>query len=445
MKKLLINNWVLKLFALLAAVVMWLVVVNDNDPHIPYPINNVPVEIINDQVFAENDMVYWVTEGMTVNIRVNVPQTVVKQLKASDFKLTADCTNWHPGFPTIPIEVEVVNNKSYYQYSDIILSSSFVKIHAEDLQSKMMDVEIQTIGEPAEGYTLGALTCSPEQVEVKAPESVMKLLKKVVAYVKIKDAMGDVQEVSELVLFDGNNEAIVPEEAKVTLGETEATVSAEILKTKTIPVVVTNVTGQPASGFRFTEANCSISSVTIAGTKSAISGVTGVILDAPQLNVEGAAENVYVALNVEDFLPETVRLVDLDTSVAQIELVVEQLGEKRFLIPVRNVVIQNQAEHMEYEFTADTIAVTAVGLTEDLEILGEAQLALFVDADGLEPGEQEVTVNVMLPETYELKDTIKTVLKVRDINDVQDESESETETESKTETESRTETESNDE
>ncbi len=429
MKKLLINNWILKLFALLAAVVMWLVVVNDNDPQIPYPIYNVPVEIVNDQVFAENDMVYWVTEGMAVNIKVNVRQTVVKQLKASDFKLTADCTNWHPGFPTIPIQVEVVNNKSYYQYSDIILSSSFVKIQAENLRTKMMDVEIQTIGEPAEGYTLGALTCSPEQVEVKAPESVMKLLKKVVAYVRIKDAMGDVQEVSELVLYDGNNEVITPEEAKVILGETEATVSAEILKTKTIPVVVTNITGQPANGFRFTEANCSISSVTIAGTKSAISGITGVILDAPQLDVEGAAENVYVDLNVEDFLPETVRLVDLESSVAQIELVVEQLGEKRFLIPSQNVVIQNQAEDTEYEFADESLVVTVEGLTEDLEILEDGQLSLSVDADGLEPGEQEVTVNVALPEIYELKDRVKTVLKVRDINDVQGESESESETE----------------
>lgn len=429
MKKLLINNWILKLFALLAAVVMWLVVVNDNDPQIPYSINNVPVEIVNDQVFAENDMVYWVTEGMTVNIRVNVRQTVIKYLKASDFKLTADCTNWHPGFPTIPIEVEVVNNKSNYQYSDITLSSSFVKIQTENLQTKTMDVEIQTIGEPAEGYTLGALNCSPEQVEVKAPESVMKLLKKVVAYVKIKDAMGDVQEVSELVLYDGNNEAIMPEESKVTMSETEATVSAEILKTKTIPVVVTNITGRPANGFRFTEANCSISSITIAGTKSALSGITGVILDAPQLDVEGAAENVYVDLNVEDFLPETVRLIDMESSVAQIELVVEQLGEKRFSIPTPNILIQNQAEDMEYGFANDAIVVTVVGLTEDLQLLDETQLMLAVNADGLEPGDQVVTVEVTLPETYELKDAIQTTLEVRDIHDVQDETESEAEDE----------------
>ena len=433
MKKLLINNWVLKLFALLAAIVMWLVVVNDNDPQIPYPINNVPVEIVNDQVFADNDMVYWVTEGMTVNIRVNVRQTVTKQLKASDFKLTADCTNWHPGFPTIPIEMEVVNNKSYYQYSDPVLSSSFVKIQAENLQTRMMDVEIQTIGQPAEGYTLGALTCSPEQVEVKAPESVMKLLKKVVAYVKIKDAMGDVREVSELVLYDGNNEVIMPEESKVTLGETEATVSAEILKTKTVPVVVTNITGRPANGFRFTKANCSLSSVTIAGTSSAISGITDVILDAPQLDVEGAAENVYVDLNVEDFLPETVRLMDMESNIAQIELVVEQLGEKRFSVPTRNVLIQNQAEDMEYGFANDIITVTVVGLPEELELLDEAQLMLSVNADGLEPGEQAVTVDVALPEAYELKDAIQTTFEVRDIHEALNESESETETESESE------------
>lgn len=433
MKKLLINNWILKLFALLAAVVMWLVVVNDNDPQIPYPINNVPVEIVNDQVFADNDMVYWVTEGMTVNIRVNVRQTVTKQLKASDFKLTADCTNWHPGFPTIPIEMEVVNNKSYYQYSDPVLSSSFVKIQAENLQTKMMDVEIQTIGRPAEGYTLGALTCSPEQIEVKAPESVMKLLKKVVAYVKIKDAMGDVQEVSELVLYDGNNEVIMPEESKVTLSETEATVSAEILKTKTVPVAVTNITGRPANGFRFTGARCSISSVTIAGTKAEISGITEVTLDAPQLDVEGAAENVYVDLNVEDFLPETVRLIDMESNIAQIELVIEQLGEKRFSIPTRNVLIQNQTEGLEYGFVNDAITVTVVGLPEDLELLDEAQLMLSVNADGLEPGGQAVTVDVALPEACELKDMIQTTLEVRDVHEAQDEPESETESESESE------------
>ena len=38
-----------------------------------------------------------------------------------------------------------------------------------------------------------------------------------------------------------------------------------------------------------------------------------------------------------------------------------------------------------------------------------------------------MTVDVALPETYELKDGIQTTLRVRDIHDVPDESETETE------------------
>lgn len=417
MKKLLVNNWILKLFALLAAIVMWLVVVNDNDPQIPYSIYNVPVTIVNDQVFADNDMVYWVTEGTTVNVRVNVRQTVTKQVKATDFKLIADCTNWHPGFPTIPIEVEVVNNKSYYQNSDITLSSSFVKIQAENLQSKVMDVEIQPIGEPAEGYTRGSMVCSPEKVEIKAPESVMKRLKKAVAYIKVKDAMGDVQDVSDLVLYDGNGEAIVPEESKVTLSDTKVTVSAEVLKTKTIPVVVTNITGQPASGYRYTEAICSVSSVTIAGTKSALSGITGVILDSPLLSVEGVSQNVHVSLNIAEFLPDSVRLLDVESGNADVELVVEALAERQFILPVENIRLQNQAEDYEYDFRGDSVSVTVVGLAEDLDILEERQLELSADLANLEPGEQEITVEVLLPEIYELKAAVKAALEVRDIQE----------------------------
>ena len=157
------------------------------------------------------------------------------------------------------------------------------------------------------------------------------------------------------------------------------------------------------------------------------------ILDAPQLDVEGAAENVYVDLNVEDFLPETVRLMDMESNIAQIELVVEQLGEKRFSVPTRNVLIQNQAEDMEYGFANDIITVTVVGLPEELELLDEAQLMLSVNADGLEPGEQAVTVDVALPEAYELKDAIQTTFEVRDIHEALNESESETETESESE------------
>ena len=132
---------------------------------------------------------------------------------------------------------------------------------------------------------------------------------------------------------------------------------------------------------------------------------------------------------MEDFLPETVRLIDMESSVAQIELVVEQLGEKRFSIPTTNILIQNQAEDMEYGFANDAIVVTVVGLTEDLQLLDETQLMLTVNADGLEPGDQVVTVEVTLPETYELKDAIQTTLEVRDIHDVQDETESEAEDE----------------
>lgn len=411
MKRLLTNNWILKLCSLLAAAVLWLVVVNDNDPLIPYPITNVPVTILNDQIFSDNDMVYRIEGGTTVNIKVQVRQTVIKQLSPSDFRLTADCMDWHPGFPTIPIRVEVVNHKSFYQNSNYELSTSMLKIEAEPLQSKTLNVEIKNIGQPAEGYTLGGMTCSPTQIEVKAPESVIKILSRAEATINIKGAMGEVQTVSELTLYDGNNVPIDLNASDVTLSDTSVNVSADVLKTKTVPVIVTNVTGRPADGYRYTEAFCSISSVEIAGPKAAVSGITGIMLDSDLLDVTGATENVHVSLDITQFLPSNVRLVNVESGVADVEMVVERLAEKQITFSAEEIAMHNTQEDLEYRLTQD-VTITVTGLTEDLEILDATALMPYVDVVGLEPGTHTVALHIELPDIYELRTEPQAVLEI---------------------------------
>ncbi len=412
MKKHLTNNWMLKLFSLLAAALLWLVVINDNNPLIPYTLYNVPVEVINDDVFSDNDLVYEVTEGSTVNIRVQVRQTIARQLRASDFRLVADCTNWHPGFPTIPIEAEVVNHRTYYQEGSYQLSSTVVKIEVEELKTKVMNVEVETVGEVAEGFTLGSLTCAPEQIEVRAPESVANILSRAVAYINVSDAMGDIQDVGNIILYDGNGTAIVPDEADVTLSSDTVNVAAEILNTKRVPVVVTNVTGRPAEGYRYTETTCSVESVEIAGPRAVVSNVTAVILDSDLLDVSGATENVRVTMDLADYLPAGVSLVGMDSSQVEIEMAVEPLAQREFALNTDDIQIQNQTEGLDYSLEDMPVRITVMGLQEDLDTLELESLAPSIDAAGLGIGVHETELSLELGDVYELAGSVNVTVDV---------------------------------
>ncbi len=412
MKKLLINNWVLKLFSVIAAALLWLMVTNDNNPLVSYTLYNVPVEIVNDEVFSDNNLVYRVTAGSTVNIEVQVRQTVARQLRTSDFHLQADCTNWHPGIPTIPIEAEVVNNRSYYQDGGYQLSSTVVKIEVEELKTVTMDVEIEAVGEVASGYTLGSLTCSPEQVEVNAPESVADILSRAVVYINVSDAMGDVQETCNLILYDGNDTAIVPEESDVTLSADTVNVTAEVLNTKRVPVVVTNVTGQPADGYRYTETTCSVESVEIAGPRAVVSNVTAVILDSDLLDVTGATDNVHVTLDITDFLPADVSLVGMESSQVDIEMAVEPLAEKTFTVNADDIQILNQTEGLEYSLQDMPIQITVRGLREDLDTLELESLSLSADMAGMGIGTHEISVSMTLGDAYEVMDPVTVTVEI---------------------------------
>ena len=56
--KRLFNNWALKLFSLIAAVLLWLLVMNIEDPEDQRSYYNIPVRLTNTEVLTEEGMVY---------------------------------------------------------------------------------------------------------------------------------------------------------------------------------------------------------------------------------------------------------------------------------------------------------------------------------------------------------------------------------------------------
>ena len=71
LKMSLTNNIGLKFLAVLIALVLWLAIVNVNDPEKTITVSNIPISVTNESAITSRDMVYNVKSEQYLNITVS--------------------------------------------------------------------------------------------------------------------------------------------------------------------------------------------------------------------------------------------------------------------------------------------------------------------------------------------------------------------------------------
>ena len=143
MKEKLGNDLVLKIFSLVLAILLWLFVINTEDPVITKSFSNIPVDMLNEQVLDELNRTYKITEGSTVSFTVKGKKTVLDKLKKSDFRATADVSSMSK-VNSIPIKI--VPLKFADQLEIVSGNNQSVKVKLEDLRRVQVPVTVETTG-----------------------------------------------------------------------------------------------------------------------------------------------------------------------------------------------------------------------------------------------------------------------------------------------------------
>ncbi len=91
MRARLTNNLGLKILAFLLAILLWLVVVNIDDPISSKTYNNIPVSVINAEVLAEEQQTYQIVDGtQEVAVTVTARRQILDEITSDDITAVAD-------------------------------------------------------------------------------------------------------------------------------------------------------------------------------------------------------------------------------------------------------------------------------------------------------------------------------------------------------------------
>ena len=409
MKKLLTRNLGLKLASLVLAFVLWFLVAQIYDPKDTVTFNNIQVRLINTELLDEEGKVYEVLDNSNlVRVTVTGPQSIVKsELRRSDIVAEADMSKL-TDINTIAITYycENVSNDSV----EIKGNHDSVRLNVEDKTSKWIKLESNTIGEVASGYMIGNVTLDQTNIEVTGPKSAISQVDHAGVDINVTDSTSSLSANVDIKLYDADDNELTLESVKKNVNSAHMTV--EVLATKEVPVEIEYM-GVPEDGYMATgEVESSVPTVRIAGTASALVGISAITVPEERMNITGQSGDLVDIINLKEYLPSNVRLANksFDGKITA-TVYIEPIDTKDLTIPADNISITGVPDGMEAEVTstAEEYNITVSGLTRDVSILRDSSVTGVLDLNQWmeDNGLEELTPgNYTIPVTFNLSEDI---------------------------------------
>lgn len=389
MKEKLINNFGLKILAVLFAIFLWITIINVNDPNDSRQIYNIPVEMLNVESLTELGYTFEVLEGSTITANIWGPTSVIAGLTSQDFYASADFSKISPLSDYVDIDIKCVKPSVSDSNITVTPRTSAVKINIENRESRTLDVEVNLVGTPATGYTLGDYDVSPMSIKLTGAASTVDSVAHVVAEYDVEGASLDISDSVTLRLYDENDLPIDTE--GLILSKSEVRLKVPLLIKKVIPINYA-YTGTVKEGYKISKITPSIENIVIAGTASAIANISSIDLPADLINVSDLDQSKAFTVRISHYVPANVKIIS--DVLSEVQVNVEALVTKNFQLPTDKITIDNSNDAYKYSFSRNSISVTYSGLSADIENIAIAGITAKVDVAGLGVGTHSVKVTL---------------------------------------------------
>lgn len=292
------KNLPVKILALIAAIIMWGYVMNEENPSVNGRYT-VPVEIIN----APEG--YDVNMGVReVTLKVRAPRSLMAAAHESDFKAVIDLSGDTEGEYDEKIRTVIPQG-----FELLGMSDDTVHVTMEALIAHGVPVDIVVNGKAAQGMELGEIKPAQQYVNVYGPRHLVDSIVKATGKIKLADNNSDFTMRVKLtaVTADGeniNNLAVLP-------GELDVTVQLVPGEGKKIVPVKPAVSGILPEGYVLGEVTVQPNQVELAGANKTLADIKNV--DTVPVSLHGVTSTLDkdVELSLPEGIASTVKKVTL--------------------------------------------------------------------------------------------------------------------------------------
>ncbi len=413
MKTKLFDNLLLKILSVVAAILLWLIVVNIDDAVNSRVIRNVKVSMVNMEVLTSQGQMCRVAEGTdVVDLTVYARRSVLQNLKASDFVVTADMQKDLQFGSMVKIEVAYTGDSTIERVEQ---SRENVLVSIEESVTEQFKVAVKLQGEPENGLVAGSVIPEQTLVEITGPISVVERIKGVQVEVPIAGITGTVVRSGKLRLVDSEGEDIDGTYLDYYGKDSEFNVTVTTLNKKEVGISF-DISQAAPEGYGLDSISYKPETVTIAGTSAQIRPILNLDIPAEALNPNKEVGRVEQTVDISRYLEEGIVIPDADEREIVVVMEIVQYVSQNFSFTSDQIQYQNLPEGLELELSeAVPLEVQISGLEAKLAGLTAESVTVSVDlSECRRPGTYSLPVTISVPESLKApEDLVLSVTLVR--------------------------------
>ena len=274
-KRKITDNIPLKIMSVAIAVVLWLIVVNIDNPTGTnyYTLND--VELINKEYVESSDTIgkMCMPEQNQDSIKVAITATkkIRDKIKVTDISAVADLQQ-AVSLDTNPVMVPITVTCSVpgVSPSDIKVTPQNLSVNLDEKETQEFVVNVSRGDtKPGKDYEVGSLTASPEKVRITGPKTLINKIDKVNASIDVDGAMEDVTQETDVKIIDKNGEEFTDTDMGY-LNVSKVYVTAKLWKVQSNVRISAEYSGTPAAGYQVESIMTTPNVISIAGSEDAL-------------------------------------------------------------------------------------------------------------------------------------------------------------------------------
>ena len=420
-KRKITDNIPLKIMSVAVAVVLWLIVVNIDNPIGTnyYTIND--VELINKEYVESSDTIGKMCmpeqNQDSIKIAITASKKIRDKIKVTDISAVADLQQ-AVSLDTNPVMVPITVTCSVPG-----VSSNDIKVTPQNLSVNLDEKETQEFvvnvsrgdTKPGKDYEVGSLTANPEKVRITGPKTLVNKIDQVNATIELDGNTQDFTQDVNLTIIDKNQEALSDSEMNSLRIENNAkvVVTARLWKIRQGVGISASYVGTPADGYEVGSVKTVPDTISVAGSTEGLESLAEnnnvITIPADSIDISGESKDVEKKISLNNLLPDNVKLTSDSSEDVWVTVNILPVGSKEFDIPTKNIEVKNKPDDLQVTFETAQIELRIKSDTKNMDDLdAKKDIKLSIDLDGKKEGNYEVPVKVVLPDGYETVEDVTT-------------------------------------
>ena len=417
-KRKITDNIPLKIMSVAIAVVLWLIVVNIDNPTGTnyYTLND--VELINKEYVESSDTIGKMCmpeqNQDSVKVAITATKKIRDKIKVTDISAVADLQQ-AVSLDTNPVMVPITVTCSVpgVSPSDIKVTPQNLSVNLDEKETQEFVVNVSRGDtKPGKDYEVGSLTASPEKVRITGPKTLINKIDKVNASIDVDGATEDVIQETDVKIIDKNGEEFTDTDMGY-LNVSKVYVTAKLWKIRQGVQISAGYVGTPAEGYQVGAVRTVPDTISVAGSAEGLESLADnnnvIAIPEDSIDISGESEDVEKKISLTNLLPDNVKLTSDSSEDVWVTVSILPAGSREFELPTKNIEVKNKPKDLQVTFETAQIEVRIKSDNKDLDDLNnDKDIKASIDLDGKKEGSYEVPVEIVLPDGYETVEDVTT-------------------------------------